>query len=318
MIPDVSKGVTTRPAKLDFLLCGSPTEAFFSQMAFFRLCLDAAGGAFRDARMVCVFENAGDATLSPHWRRHFKGIEVEWVTITAGENPGYRAQHNRRFEVIRDDADLAFVCDADVALVGPCDDLVQQLLARPALAGVIAHFHFSRSPDEIGDPDAIWPKLSSNLLGKPIDRSNHYTLVRPASPATVPFYINYGVLAGPPNLLRAAYARDLQLRDPVEQIVGEFFSAQVSLALSCADLDIPTMALPMRYNFPNDRIADELYPDELEAVVFLHYLRRRYFDRGEIFTSEADFDRFLAMELVGSDAVFRDRVAAITNGKYPF
>jgi hypothetical protein len=318
MVQDVSDGIVTRQSKLDFLLCGSPTDAFFSQMAFFRICLNAAGDAFRDARLVCVFENLDEAYLPPNWRGCFDAIEVEWVRTVAGENPGYRAQHNRRFEVVRDSADLAFMCDADVALVRPCHDLIHRLLVQPALAGVIAHYHFSAPHDELGDPDAIWPKLARDFLGKPIDRSYSYTLARTPAPNTAPFYINYGMLAGPPDLMRAAFERDRQLRGPVEEIVGEFFSAQVSLALACADVEIPTLALPMRYNFPNDRIADERYPGELENVVFLHYLRTRNFDRSRIVSNRDEFDRFLGLELAGSDAVFRDHVVAITHGRYPF
>ena len=45
--------------KLDFLLCGSANDAFFSQIAFFRLCLNALGGVYSDARVVAVFGDYG-------------------------------------------------------------------------------------------------------------------------------------------------------------------------------------------------------------------------------------------------------------------
>ena len=35
--------------KLDFLILGSSTRAFFSQIAFFKLCLDAIGGVYVNA-----------------------------------------------------------------------------------------------------------------------------------------------------------------------------------------------------------------------------------------------------------------------------
>ena len=74
----------------------------------------------------------------------------------------------------------------------------------------------------------------------------------------------------------------------------------------------------MRFNFPNDRSADRLHAAELDRVVLIHYLRHEIFDRHRIFDQPAAFDQFLSMTLEGSDRVFQDRVAQITDGRYPF
>jgi hypothetical protein len=74
----------------------------------------------------------------------------------------------------------------------------------------------------------------------------------------------------------------------------------------------------MRYNFPNDRNADRLFPEELNSAVLIHYLRHNVFDRHQIFAEQHDYEEFLRLPLEGSDAVFRRHVVAITGGEYPF
>ena len=84
------------------------------------------------------------------------------------------------------------------------------------------------------------------------------------------------------------------------------------------DLGLPVRALPMRWNFPNDPIADRMYPQELEHVVFLHYLRGQAFRRDRVFADAQAFARFLDRPVEGSNAVFQRAVARITGGRYPF
>ena len=299
--------------KLDFLIPASATPAFFSQIAFFRLCLKDLGGLYADARLVAVFGDHNTEHIPPRWRRHFDGVEIEWAHIPGANNPMHRAQHDRRFEAIRSDANFAFLCDADVAPIRPFDELLRSLKEKPALAGVIAHYHFQSS-----DPEKDWTELADAVIGRPIERRYRYTLLGEDAPRCVPFYINYGLFVGPPDLLGQFHERDLQLRDDVDDLFGGFFSSQISLALTCADLQLPTRALPMRYNYPNDRTADGLYPHELGNVVFLHFLRRENFDRQRIFTSEEAFDSFIDLKLSGSDQVFQTHVLRITKGNYPF
>ena len=74
----------------------------------------------------------------------------------------------------------------------------------------------------------------------------------------------------------------------------------------------------MRYNFPNDRCADRLHADEMAEIVLLHYLRTQHFDRHRIFVNAEELDRFLALDLVGSDRLFQEHVRGVTGGVYPF
>ncbi len=74
----------------------------------------------------------------------------------------------------------------------------------------------------------------------------------------------------------------------------------------------------MRYNFPNDPVADAMYPDELSSALVIHFLRTDRFDRHRIFASASAFRDFLDLPLGGSNRILQQRVAKITAGNYPF
>lgn len=307
--------------KLDFLLCGSANDAFFSQIAFFRLCLNALGGVYSDARVVAVFGDYGIKKISSRWRQYFNRINVEWDTSTSenDEHMGpFSGRHYRRFECIRLDADLAILCDADVAVMAPFNMLVDDLQSRPALAGAIAHFHFVHGDGNKGNPDVDWPEISKAIIGKDIERPYQYTLYGKNCPFKAPFYINYGVLIGTPALLKDFHARAIQLQGQVYDMTRSWFAAQIAVPLVCADLELPTLSLPMRYNFPNDSRADAMYPEEMNHIKFLHYLRTNVFDRHKIFSDKEYYHAFLKEEMEGSNEMFRRHVYKMTGGHYPF
>jgi len=303
--------------KLEFLVCGSATPAFFSQIAFFKLCLNALGEDYADARVVAVFGDHHEEVLPERWRREFDGIDVEWSHSPDFPIPNIANQHEMRVDLIGPDADIAVLCDADIAPMRRFDDLSQDILSRPALAGVIAHYHFTMAGRE-RRPDVDWREVARAVIGKHIQRPYRYTLLDKTAQDEAPFYINYGVYIGTPELMKKVHRRDRQISDNVGELGLEFFKYQVSLALACHDLGVPTMSLPMRYNFPNDPKADALYPDELKDVVFFHYLRRNQFQRELIFSDPASFEKFIVADLQGSNRVFQDFVKRITGDTFPF
>lgn len=303
--------------KLEYLICGSPTDAFFSQIAFFRLCLNRLGRAYRKARLVAVFGDQTEEVIPQRWRPYFKNIEVHWAHEIGAENPNHVLQHNRRFDLISSSADVSFLCDADIAVLRPMDELIFDLINQPKLAGVIAHYHFPW-PGRTHDPDRDWSELSESIIGKEIARPFAYTLTPEELGYRAPFYINFGMLAGTPDVLARFHARDMVTRQEVTKHLGDWWAPQVSLPLTCEDLELSTQSLPMRYNFPNDPKANELYPEELKRIVFLHYLRRTHFKREEIFVSESAFQEFLSMPLSGANAEFQCFVKDATAGSFPF
>ena len=74
----------------------------------------------------------------------------------------------------------------------------------------------------------------------------------------------------------------------------------------------------MRYNFPNDPVAETMYPGELQELAIVHYLRTTHFDRHEIFATPDAYSAFLQQPLSGASQVFRDAVSLRLGQQYPF
>jgi hypothetical protein len=74
----------------------------------------------------------------------------------------------------------------------------------------------------------------------------------------------------------------------------------------------------MRYNFPNDPLAEQLHPRELEKVVAFHYLRTDQFDRHAIFATAESYSRFFSLPLSGVNEAFRKAVETMFGADYPF
>ena len=306
--------------KLDFLLCGSANDAFFSQIAFFALCLNKLGGMYAGARVAAVFGDYEVAEIPARWRKFFKRIDVYWgssslIPDAGSHNDPYQGRHYRRFEIMRTDADLVFLCDADVAPVSRFDGLIADLTREPSLAATMAYHHFAYGDGRRIDPETDWPEISRFVIGKAVERPYRHTF-DPAHSA--PFYINFGVFVGTPHLLEKFYARAVQLQPLVCEFTNSWHSTQIVVPLVCADLGLPTTSLPVRYNCPNDERPEKLYPEEVEHVKFIHYMKTGEFDRHELFTDETCFNDFIGQKMKGVNEVFRRHVHDVTKGIYPF
>lgn len=326
--------------KVEFLICGSPNDAFYSQIAFFRLALDSFGERWKQARVVAVFGDENPPPLPDRWKAYFKNIEVVYADPEEFRRTGFYAASDLRFELVDPDSDLSCICDADTAFIRPLpQDLLDEIKASPAVMGVIVHIPFSMGgrADELfplqnekgGEaevqrlpadtpPHEAWEKLGHAILGRSPDMSYRYNLLEPPSTERSPFYINYGFLAAPPQLMRELYRGIREVEPKVISMVGNGFYGQVTITMAAEKLNLPVRALPMRFNYPNDRKADRLHPDEMRNMVLCHYLRHSRFNRHHIFTSPKAFNDFLGRYLIGSDRVFQVYVNEITGGRYPF
>jgi hypothetical protein len=304
-------------SKIDFVIPASPNDAFFSQIAMFRLALDALGRPYSEARLVAVFGDTRITPLPDRWKPHFDKIDVEWADPGEFERIGYRAQSERRFEVFRPDADIVVSCDADTLLIRPLEPYVIAAARRGVLGGVIAHYHPWVEMTS-GNPAADWSELSQATIGEEIDTFHHYTLMERGPIGNCPFYVNLGFLIGSPKSMNILYEGYKSIVDDVLTIFNNYFYEQITVPLAVAKHKIPTTALPMRYNFPNDRIADRKHWTEISQICLIHYLRTELFDRQKIFASGDGFEAFMRLQLSGSNRVFQDRVREITGGVYPF
>ncbi|WP_373502076.1 hypothetical protein [Aestuariivirga sp.] len=313
--------------KLQFLMCGEADDAFFSQAAMFRLALDSHGGDHAGARMTLCLGSTPLAEVPERWRRPLRNIELRW--LAAGRKPGEDdlAQSMLTYESIAPDADVAIICDADTLLVRPlAEAFLREMVEAPALAGTIAHFApplkdtRKPPPKPIVSTAMLWEELSQRVLGRPVDMSYRYTLRRESDPPDepCPFYINLGVVIATPAIFARFHAQHREVIPVVREVLENRFYEQISVPFAAARAGVPQRVLPMRFNFPNDPLAEVAYPDEAAAIIQLHYMRTKAFHRHRIFADRGSFETFMGLDLQGSNMVFQQAVREATDGRYPF
>ena len=306
--------------KLEFLICGSPNDAFWSQLAMLRLSLDSLGPEFQSARLVMVLGDMEIIPVPDRWKPFFTNIEIEWAPVESFLEFGDGSDH--LFTLIDPSADITFICDADTLLIREIPtDFLDEMIQTPAISGVIAHYRPPKT-DQYGNDHSrlnnseFWQNLSRHVLGRDIELPNDYTL-KPTL-GRCPFYINYGFVASTPRLLIDLHKNLSIVQPKIRAWLDNEFYAQIGIAMAVQLGNLRSQVLPMRFNFPNDPIADDLYPGELRNVVLIHYLRCNVFDRHLIFANEANFNGFMSLELHGSNAVFQQRIRDLTGSVYPF
>lgn len=305
--------------RIEFLMAGSPNDAFYSQVAMFRLALDALGDRYRNARLVlCLTSSDGPSPMPKRWLPWFARIEVRW----ADNSHAARLTHGQDlFGMVDAGADISIICDADSMLLQPLpDEFLQDMETDPALCGVVGHrpprmFNFDDFPPPANAME-MWQQMGA-ALGRPIALVYPYTLT-PNDGFAPSFYINHGFLAAPPDLIRRLGVLQAAVRPALESVLINEFEDQIAVALAVEAGRLPHRRLPVRFNFPNNAVADSLYPDEMGNIVVLHYQFRKAFNRHIIFTTEQAFGDFMALPLYGSNAVFQAAVRRLTNGIYPF
>lgn len=313
--------------KLQFLMCGEANDAFFSQAAMFRLMLDTHGGFYANAQMTLCLGST-DAALPDPWRAPLARIDLRFLADGRAADEDDLAQSMLTYESISPDADIAIICDADTLLIRPYPEaFLSEMKQSPALAGCIAHFapqmKDSRKPPPPDTPATdgeLWERLSGRLLGSPVPMPYRYSLRRAGEPPPqrCPFYINLGVFIGTPDLFARFHAEHMRCIPVIREVLENRFYEQISVPFAAQRSGVPVRELPMRFNFPNDPLAEMAYPDEAAAIVQLHYMRTKAFNRHRIFAGPEDFAAFMDMPLAGSNAMLQSAVRSVTGGRYPF
>ncbi|MCI0533773.1 MAG: hypothetical protein L0Z50_00955 [Verrucomicrobiales bacterium] len=309
--------------KLEFLMCGNHTDAFLSQAAIYRLMLDSLGKDYAEARLVLCVGGTERMPLPARWQKPFEGIEVLWADTDEYRLHGDLAQSDLIYRVMTPSANISIICDADTLLLQPFpEDFISAMVRSPALSGCIAHYPpplndlRTPAPTPVLSTRELWDILGRKILGRRIDFPFSYTLREEPEPC--PFYINFGFFAGTPALFREFYREYKSLVPLVREVLDNDFYEQIALTFSIERAALPVRTLPIRFNFPNDVVAEALYPQDAADIINIHYLRTNLFNRHHIFAAEDEFNRFMGMPLEGSSAVFREALRNHTDGTYPF
>ncbi len=267
----------------------------------------------------CVLGGAPDWDALTKWMPLLANIDIEFLSIQHFHADGYFAQSERRFSSGAEGIDVLLCVDADTFL-GDIEEVLDQVHDNATIAGVQAHYGFPTSTGNSSMQD--WISLADTFLGHPMRFDNFYSLASINSvieERSSPFYINGGAIFVSTSILSELYrAYSVFRRETEKQLKVPYFAGQVSIALAVESLGLDPITLPVRYNFPNDPIADARYPEDLEDVRILHFLRNRLFDWAKIFSNPTFYSDFLRLPLEGSNRVFQEGVRRLLGESFPF
>lgn len=306
--------------RVAILVAASPSTAFYSQIAALLMALRGIDWESWTPSVHVYMAGHDDADALARWRPYLRDANFCWSSDRRFDLEGDWAQSDDVFRCAPRDADVIVTMDADTFPVASLVPVLDDVLVRRAVAGVIAHYPFPRVPGS--SVRESWGRVADGLVAAPLEFLFSHTLMSPATPAelrSTPFYLNGGVVFFAKTAFEQVATRCLDLRPQLmTRMPDPDFTGQAALALAIASGGAPTMALPMRYNFPNDPTAEQLYPDELTHVAVFHYLRTNVFDRHQIFASAEAFRRFLTLRLTGSNEIFQRCVRNTLGSEYPF
>ncbi len=282
----------------------SPTPDFFRRIHFMAASLRRLEGMLgRWTLTVCVGGDVEAENLSETqpWSKNYP-VTWRWVDREKFRRDNYWETSREVFrQPIR--GRIVICADADVIFVRDFSDLLHELHRDPAVAGVIAHAPPVRGP-EMAD---LWPRLCERYgvpVPPPIHQHTGWDFM--TKNRMTPVYYNFGAVFVPADLMGSLAAEIEPADNFVSSILETFFRFQIALTLSIQKAGLPARALPLRYNFPNDRRFDERHPGELAAIRILHYLRHEIVHREDDF---ADLSRVAALigrgDLRGSNEVLR-------------
>jgi hypothetical protein len=303
--------------KLAILIAGSPTAAFYSQVAAIVAALRALPWSRWEPAPHLYLGGDTDPAVLDRWRPHLVDVAVSLVAPSRFAREGDWAQSDDVFNYAPRDADLLLAMDADVLPVGPLEEIVDVVAHGNVVAGTLAHAAFPGTSSPADD----WNRIADGLVTGTLAFDYEYALVRYPQPRDnrIPFYLNFGVVLFSRPAFERLVPSFLSLRAAVaSRMQDDDFSAQVALALAIANTGVQALPLPMRFNFPNDPLAETLYPEELESVRAIHYLRTDRFDRHGIFASSDAFAQFLDLPLEGANRLLQDAVRGLFGEGYPF
>jgi hypothetical protein len=308
--------------KAAFLIPASPTPAFLSQIAAFELALRRLPWVnWSPSVTVCFGEirAVANALELERWRRHMPAASFVFVPEDQ-PNEDYYNQIDGLYRWAPADADVLVRCDADTLPVSGLEEILDFVHERSAIAGTIAHFHFPRPPQQSNRE--AWLDAAAGFLTHPLAFDHAYSLAGAplsAGEKMVPFYVNDGVVFFARRYFDVFAPRYLTIRPALmERLHDGYFAGQIALALAAAEIDLPRLALPLRYNFPNDELAAKFYPLELQQAVFFHYLRCNQFDRRAVFASADGYRKLVSGTFSPANEMFRSKVIDLFGEDYPF
>src|SRR5436190_15111643 len=305
---------------VNFMIPASATAGFASQVAAFYSALQALRWTdWRPTVSVCFGEPFPPDVYNSIFQRFPQLRHINATFADSGPpNNWFYNQIDGLYRFAQRDADAYVRADADILPVGDLEPVLNLICGSSAIAGTIAHYRF---PDSRYRNRSAWSAIAAHA-DCTLSFDYCYSLSdtnQTADERATPFYLNDGCVFFSKRYFERFVPLYLQLRPRLmPHLEMPYFGGQISLALAVAQIDLPKLALPQRFNFPNDEKARHRYPEELADARIIHYLRDEEFSRSRIFSSDEDYRAFLAAPLNPTNCAFRDRVRSVLGDSFPF
>jgi hypothetical protein len=220
--------------------------------------------------------------------------------------------------------DIVMLADADVMFLRDFSSLLYGIKAAPAICGVMAHVSPFRHPPKLtpryagrhsrdGGVLDYWTLLAehfgvSNLVSEH-EYSGWNIMERNPQHRYAPAYYNGGMVVGPAALMEQMFESYSAAETAVDEVMDTYYLPQLVYRER-----LPHRVLPVRYNFPNDPGFDAAYPDEMNQVAVLHYLREQVVHRIKDFEDLPSVERLVTRtDLTGWNEALRARVAELVD-----
>jgi hypothetical protein len=240
-------------------------------------------------------------------------LGVHWVWVKQTEFAEWRSTAHPYIATMMERfrppffAEHVLMLDADVMPVRPFDELLER---DHALLAMMAHVPPFRNCAQEWQDLFAWYGLSAPSFT--FEHSGWGAMFTDRQRRFSPPYFNTGVVLARADVYERLYEPYMTALRFVKERLDSYFFEQIALTLALLRMELPFELLPLRYNFPNQAAFDITYPEELEKVRLLHFLRTQIVDRESDFQTADDIRRLVdRSDLSGSNEVLRRRIAEL-------
>lgn len=254
----------------------TPTPVFLNRIHYLAASLRVYGGALAESRLVVTVgadEPPLDIGARLAWARRYP-IAWRWVDRERYRRHSYFATRLDRF-TLEYQAQHVLMLDADVVVVGPFDEILEQAARQDALLGLPAHL----SPVRAGFTwEALFAAAGVGPVRYTCEHSGFGVMFDDPAHRFCPPYFNLGVLLAPAHHWRAV-GRTIYEELAVVEAHEPVYRAQMSLTLALRRHRVPWGLLEPRFHLPNDPRFLTRWPHDFADPRLVHYLRKETIDK---------------------------------------
>jgi len=303
---------------LEVRIAISPIEHFFNRVRFIALSIRSLGGRYANT-VTRVAVGSDEEPYDLHKRLPWsRDLGIDWYWVDRDEFSSWKDSGNPYTATIVHrfrppfTAHNVLALDHDVIALRPFDDLMEMIETRPSVAGVMAHVTPFPTPDP-KDHVRWWNDLYRAMNLAPPEfahpLSGYGIMEKRPERRMSPVYFNSGVVLAPASLFEKLWPSYWEATSALGTMMESYSFDQISFTLALVKERIPYSLLPLRFNFPNDPLFDEVYAQELDDARFLHFLRTSPVDRTSSFENISTIsDLARRRDLAGSNELLRRRI----------